>query len=106
MTGIIDGLLVYPENMKKNLDSMKGMVFSGQVLLELAKKGLSREEAYRIVQRNAMEVWAGKGDLKSLLAEDPDIQKWLTKDELEAPFDLDRQLRYVDTIYQRVFESG
>jgi adenylosuccinate lyase len=105
MTGIIDELHVYPENMKKNLDSMKGMVFSGQVLLELAKKGLSREEAYRIVQRNAMDVWAGKGDLKSLLAEDPDIQKWLTTDELEAPFDLDRQLRYVDTIYERVFSS-
>jgi adenylosuccinate lyase len=106
MTGIIDGLLVYPENMKKNLESMKGMVFSGQVLLELAKKGLSREEAYRIVQRSAMAVWEGKGDLKSLLAEDPDIQKWLSKDELEAPFDLDRQLKYVDTIYQRVFQSG
>jgi adenylosuccinate lyase len=106
MTGIIDGLLVYPENMKKNLESMKGMVFSGQVLLELAKKGLSREEAYRIVQRSAMAVWEGKGDLKSLLAEDPDIQKWLSKNELEAPFDLDRQLKYVDTIYQRVFQSG
>jgi adenylosuccinate lyase len=106
MTGIIDGLLVYPENMKKNLESMKGMVFSGQVLLELAKKGLSREEAYRIVQRNAMAVWEGKGDLKSLLAEDPDIQKWLSKDELAAPFDLDRQLKYVDIIYERVFQSG
>jgi adenylosuccinate lyase len=105
MTGIIDGLLVYPENMKKNLESMKGMVFSGQVLLELAKKGLTREEAYRIVQRSAMAVWEGKGDLKSLLAEDPDIERWLSKDELGAAFDLDRQLKYVDTIYQRVFSS-
>jgi adenylosuccinate lyase len=105
-TEIIEGLLVYPENMKRNLDSMKGMIFSGQVLLALAKKGLSREEAYRIVQRNAMAVWEDKGDFKSLLAQDPDIQKWLSGDELEAAFDLNRQLKHVDTIYERVFKSG
>jgi adenylosuccinate lyase len=106
VTEVIDELLVYPDNMKKNLDSMKGMVFSGQVLLELAKKGLSREEAYRIVQRNAMAVWEGKGDLESLLAKDPDVEKWLSKDELAVLFNLDRQLDHVDAIYERVFERG
>jgi adenylosuccinate lyase len=102
-TDVIGELLVYPDRMRENLDSMKGMVFSGQVLLALAKKGLSREDAYRIVQRNAMEVWQGKGDLKSLLAADPDVQNQLSAHELEAAFDLDRQLKFVDTIYERVF---
>jgi adenylosuccinate lyase len=106
MTEILDELLVYPDNMKRNLDSMKGMVFSGQVLLELAKKGLSREDAYRIVQRNAMAVWEGKGNLESLLAEDPDVGKWLSRDELAALFNLERQLEHVDAIYERVFQSG
>ena len=96
-------LLVYPDNMRKNLDSMMGLVFSGKILLELAKKGISREEAYRIVQRNAMAVWETKKDFKSLLAADPDIKANLTEDELEAAFDLNHQLQYVDTIYERVF---
>jgi adenylosuccinate lyase len=91
--------------MQENLDSMKGLVFSGQVLLELAAKGLSREDAYRIVQRNAMAVWEGQGDFKSLLATDPEIKEWLSVEELEAAFDLDRQLKYVDTIYERVFKN-
>jgi adenylosuccinate lyase len=106
VTEVIDELLVYPDNMKRNLDSMKGMVFSGQVLLELAKKGLSREEAYRIVQRNAMAVWEGKGDLESLLAKDTDVEKWLSRDELAVLFDLDRQLDHVDAIFERVFKRG
>ncbi len=104
-TEVLKELLVYPESMQENLDSMKGLVFSGQVLLELAAKGLSREDAYRIVQRNAMAVWEGKGDFKSLLTADPEIKEWLSVEELEAAFDLDRQLKYVDTIYERVFKN-
>ena len=75
MTQIVDNLIVYPERMRENLESMKGLVFSGQVLLELAKRGLSREEAYRIVQRNAMAVWSGQEDFKSLLEKDPGIKE-------------------------------
>lgn len=104
-TEVLKELLVYPESMQENLDSMKGLVFSGQVLLDLAAKGLSREDAYRLVQRNAMAVWEGKGDFKSLLTTDPEINEWLSARELEAAFDLDRQLKYVDTIYERVFKN-
>jgi adenylosuccinate lyase len=104
MTEVLSELLVYPENMRKNLDSMRGLVFSGKILLELAKKGLSREEAYRIVQRNAMAVWETKQDFKSILAADPDIKTNFNDAELEAVFDLDHQLQYVDTIYERVFD--
>jgi len=104
-TEVLKELLVYPESMQENLDSMKGLVFSGQVLLDLAAKGLSREDAYRLVQRNAMAVWEGKGDFKSLLTTDPEIKEWLSAAELEAAFDLDRQLKYVDTIYERVFKN-
>jgi adenylosuccinate lyase len=102
-TEVLSELLVYPDNMRKNLDSMMGLVFSGKILLELAKKGLSREQAYRIVQRNAMAVWETKKDFKSLLAEDPDIKTNLGEAELDAAFDLSHQLQYVDTIYKRVF---
>jgi adenylosuccinate lyase len=104
-TDVVRELLVYPDRMREVLDSMKGLVFSGQILLELAKKGLSREKAYRIVQRNAMAVWGNKGDFKSLLLADPEIQESLSADEVAATFDLDRQLQYVDTIYERVFRK-
>ncbi len=104
-TEVVRELLVYPARMREVLDSMKGLVFSGQILLELAKKGLSREKAYSIVQKNAMAVWEGKGDFKSLLSADPEIKEWLSVDELEATFDLDRQLKHVDTIYERVFKK-
>ncbi len=102
-TGVLDKLLVYPDKMRDNLDSMKGLVFSGQVLLELAKKGLSREDAYRIVQRNAMAVWQKKGTLRELLGADPDTQKWLSEQELDRAFDLGRQMEHVNAIYRRVF---
>jgi adenylosuccinate lyase len=102
---LLDNLIVYPERMRENLESMKGLVFSGQVLLELAKKGLSREEAYRLVQRNAMAVWQKRGALRELLGADPDVRKWLDETELDRAFDLDRQLQHVDAIYQRVFGS-
>ena len=108
MTSVVDNLIVYPERMRQNLESMGGLVFSGQVLLELAKRGLSREEAYKIVQRNAMAVWSDKSnreDFKSLLAKDPEIQERLSPEELEATFDYDNQIRQVDSILERVFES-
>jgi len=100
---VLDNLIVYPEKMRENLESMKGLVFSGQVLLQLAKKGLAREEAYRLVQRNAMAVWQKKGTLRELLGNDPEVRKWLDEAELDRAFDLDRQMEHIDTIYRRVF---
>ena len=105
MTDILNNLIVYPERMRQNLESLRGLVFSGQVLLELAKRGLSREEAYRIVQRNAMAAWNGKEDFKSLLEKDPDIKGRLSTGELNETFDYQSQMRQVDTIFQRVFGS-
>jgi len=105
MKDILNNLIVYPERMRQNLESLRGLVFSGQVLLELAKRGLSREEAYRIVQRNAMAAWNGKEDFKSLLEKDPDIKDRLSTGELNETFDYQRQMRQVDTIFQRVFGS-
>jgi adenylosuccinate lyase len=103
MTAVLDNLIVYPERMRQNLDSMKGLVFSGQVLLELAKKGLSREDAYRVVQSNAMKVWKSEGTLRDLLAEDERVREWLSEEEIDRAFDLERQMRHVDRIFQRVF---
>jgi adenylosuccinate lyase len=102
-TSVLDNLIVYPEKMRENLESMKGLVFSGQVLLELAKKGLPREEAYRLVQRNAMAVWQKKAALRELLLKDPEVRKWLDEAELDRAFDLGRQMEHIDTIYRRVF---
>jgi adenylosuccinate lyase len=102
-TSVLDNLIVYPEKMRENLDSMKGLVFSGQVLLLIAKKGLAREDAYRLVQRNAMAVWQNKGTLRELLGADEDIAKWLSGEELDQAFDLEKQMEHVDTIYKRVF---
>jgi adenylosuccinate lyase len=100
---VLDNLIVYPEKMRENLDSMQGLVFSGQVLLQLAEKGLPREEAYRLVQRNAMAVWQKKGGLRALLGADPEVRKHLGEEELDRAFDLDRQMAHVDLIYRRVF---
>jgi adenylosuccinate lyase len=100
---VLDNLIVYPEKMRENLDSMQGLVFSGQVLLQLAEKGLPREDAYRLVQRNAMAVWQKKGGLRALLGADPEVRKHLGEKELDRAFDLDRQMAHVDEIYRRVF---
>ena len=104
-TTVIDKLIVYPEHMRNNLESMKGLVFSGQVLLELAKKGLSREEAYRLVQKNAMLVWQDQSSFQELISSDKEITKWLSNSEINSAFNLEKQLKHVDTIYQRVFEE-
>jgi len=105
ITQIVDNLIVYPERMRENLESMRGLVFSGQVLLELARRGLSRDEAYRIVQRHAMAVWSGQSDFRSLLGKDPDVQAKLSPKDLDDTFDYESQIRQVDTIFQRVFGS-
>ena len=103
LAGVIDKLIVYPENMRKNLDRLGGLVHSQRVLLALAQKGVAREDAYRLVQRNAMKVWSGGGDFLELLKADPDVRKHLSEAELKANFDLDFHMAQVDTIFARVF---
>ena len=106
MTGVIDTLLVYPANMRKNLDRLGGLIHSQRVLLALTQKGVSREDAYALVQRNAMPVWRGEGDFLTLLKGDPDVAMALTPIELEALFDLGYHLKHVDTIFARVFGAS
>ncbi|HEX3179699.1 MAG TPA: adenylosuccinate lyase [Beijerinckiaceae bacterium] len=103
LTGVVDKLIVYPQNMRKNLDRLGGLIHSQRVLLALTQKGVSREDAYTYVQRNAMPVWRGEGDFLSLLKKDGDISKALSAAELEALFDLDYHLKHVDTVFRRVF---
>jgi adenylosuccinate lyase len=103
LAGIIDKLIVYPGNMLKNLDRAGGLVHSQRVLLALTQKGVSREDAYRLVQRNAMKAWRGEGEFLSLLKADPDVRKHLSEKALTANFDLDFHLTQVDTIFARVF---
>ena len=103
LAGIVDKLIVYPENMQKNLDRLGGLVHSQRVLLALTQKGVTREDAYRLVQRNAMKAWAGEGDLLALLKADKDVRKHLTEAELADKFDLDLHFAHVDTIFGRVF---
>jgi adenylosuccinate lyase len=103
LTQVIDKLLIYPANMQKNLDRLGGLVHSQRVLLALTQKGVSREDAYRLVQRNAMPVWRGEGDFLTLLKNDPDVKKALTDTEIEEKFDLGYHFKHVDTIFDRVF---
>ncbi len=103
LNGLLRRLVVYPERMKRNLELLKGLIFSQQVLLILTQKGVSREEAYGIVQRRAMEVWEGRGDFRSRLLEDEDLARHMTRDEITAVFDLGYHLKHVDTIFERVF---
>jgi len=102
-TSIVDNLIVYPENMKANLEKMGGLIYSEAVLLLLTRKGLSREEAYGVVQRNAMRAWEKGGDFKTLLSRDETIKRLLTQEELDATFDVRSHLKHVDHIFQRVF---
>jgi adenylosuccinate lyase len=105
LTELIDKLLVYPERMQKNLDRMGGLVHSQRVLLALTQAGASREQAYDLVQRNAMKVWEADGalSLMALLKADPDVAALLSPEEIEAQFDLAYHLKHVDTIFARVF---
>jgi adenylosuccinate lyase len=104
-TRIVRGMVVYPERMRENLNRSRGIVFSGTVLLELARRGVSREQAYEWVQRNAMRAFHEQTDFKSLLLADQDLSRVLSRGEIEKAFDLDDQLRNVDAIFDRVFKS-
>jgi adenylosuccinate lyase len=105
LTGVVDKLLVYPERMQRNLDLMGGLVHSQRVLLALTQAGASREDSYRLVQRNAMKVWesGGRLSLLELLKADPEVAALLPPAALEASFDLDYHLKHVDTIFERLF---
>jgi adenylosuccinate lyase len=106
LASIIDKLVVYPAAMQKNLDRLGGLIHSQRVLIALTQKGVAREDAYRLVQRNAMKVWDGAGDFLSLLKTDKDVRAKLSDKELEANFNLDHHFKNVDAIFQRVFGTA
>ncbi|MDU6832654.1 MAG: lyase family protein, partial [Bradyrhizobium sp.] len=106
LAGLVEKLLVYPANMAKNLDRLGGLVHSQRLLIALTQKGASREDSYKLVQRNAMPVWRGEGDFKTLLKADADVKKYLTDAEIDEQFDLGYHLKHVDTIFRRVFGEG
>jgi adenylosuccinate lyase len=103
LAGVVERLVVYPENMQKNLDRLGGLVHSQRVMLALTQKGMSREDAYAAVQSNAMRVWRGEGGFLDFLKADPRVTAHLSPAELEALFDLGYHFKHVDTIFQRVF---
>jgi adenylosuccinate lyase len=103
LANVIDKLVVYPENMQKNLDRLGGLIHSQRVLLALVGAGAQREDAYRLVQRNAMPVWRGEGNFLELLKKDPDVKALLDDATLESLFDMGYHLKHVDTIFNRVF---
>lgn len=102
MITLIENLLVYPENMMKNIEQTNGLVFSQAILLELAKKGISREKAYSFVQRNAMKCWQTKEPYKNLLSKDPEISEFLSDSEIEQLFSYEKYIKNVDYIYKRI----
>ena len=107
LTGIVDKLIVYPSNMQKNMDRLGGLIHSQRVLIALTQKGVAREDAYRLVQRNAMKVWSGQeSDFLKLLKADPEVKAKLSDKELEANFNLDHHFQHVDTIFERVFGTS
>src|SRR3989440_3923871 len=107
LASIIDKLVVYPGNMRKNLDRLGGLMHSQRMMLALTQKGVAREDAYRLVQRNATRVWQGEGDFLTLLAADKDVRKHISAEEIKENFDLGYYLQQVDTIFRRVFgQSG
>jgi len=103
ITNLLQKLLVYPKNMQANLDKLKGLIFSQQVLVALAEAGITREEAYRLVQNQAMRVWQGKGDFKALLLRDADICEHLGPEKIKEIFDVSYHLKYISAIFSRVF---
>ncbi len=102
---LIDKLLVYPENMKKNLDKMGGLIYSEGILLELVRGGITREEAYKMVQRVAMKIWERGGDFKELILKDREIMKYITPASIEKAFSINHHLKNVNYIFKRVFEG-
>ncbi len=104
LTGLLKNLLVYPEAMQKNLGLTRGLIFSQRLMLELVRKGITREEAYLLVQGPAMRVWQDKSlDFPTLIRQDPEIAKHLTPQEIDAVFDLQEYLKHVDYLFQRIF---
>src|SRR3954451_5280063 len=106
LAGLVEKLVVYPQNMQKNLDRLGGLVHSQRLLIALTQKGLSREDAYKFVKRNAMPVWRGEGDFQTLLKKDPDVKKYLSDAEIAEQFDLGYHFKHVDTIFRRVFGNS
>jgi adenylosuccinate lyase len=102
-TNLITNLNIYPEHMKQNLEKTKGLIFSQKIMLELTKRGLSREEAYEMVQRISIQVWQGQADFKAILLENAEVGQYLTKSEIEECFDYQTYLRNIDIIFTRVF---
>ena len=102
-TRLVDTLMVHPERMRRNLDLTRGLVFSGQVLLDLAAAGMLREQAYRVVQTHAMRAWEEEGDFRAAIEGDPEVCAILKPEQIGEAFSLDRQLRNVDKIFARVF---
>jgi|TARA_B100000959_G_scaffold34696_2_gene33013 adenylosuccinate lyase len=105
MTGLVKKMIVYPKNMKKNMELTGGLYYSQSVLLALVRKGVTREDAYRLVQRNAMKTWEGKGAFISLLKKDSEIKKYLTGKEVDKVCSMRDQLKNVDKIFKRVFKG-
>ena len=103
LAGLIEKLMIYPANMAKNLDRLGGLVHSQRLLIALTQKGCSREDSYKLVQRNAMPVWRGEGDFQALLKKDAEVKKYLSDAEIEEQFDLGYHFKHVDTIFKRVF---
>ncbi|HUA84364.1 MAG TPA: adenylosuccinate lyase [Bryobacteraceae bacterium] len=102
---LVEGMRVYPERMRRNLDSTRGLIFSGQLLLDLAAAGMLREQAYRLVQRHAMQAWENEGDFRNAVENDPEVLQFLSLEKIQQAFSLDRYLGYVDRIFDRVFSS-
>jgi len=106
LTGLIEGLVVYPERMRANLDRLRGLIHSQRVLLALIEAGVTREDAYRLVQRNAMKVWERDADFLNSVLGDREVTRALPEKTLRAQFDLGYHLKHVDTIFDRVFGKG
>mgnify|MGYP006278618985 CR=1 FL=1 len=106
LTGILRGLVVYPENMKRNLDLLQGLIFSQQFLVRLSEAGMNRKDAYELVQQNAMKVWDTGRDFKTLLLEDAQVLEYLNREDIEEIFDVNYHLKHVDELFERVFGRG
>jgi adenylosuccinate lyase len=105
-TDIVRGMAVHTDRMRANLDSTRGLVFSGQLLLELTSRGMRREDAYRIVQGHAMEAWKAGGDFRKRVSEDPEVRAVLKDPEIAGVFRLERYLTHVDDLFKRVFRTA
>ena len=106
LAGVVDKLVIYPENMLRNMNKFQGLVMSQRVLLALTQAGVSREDSYRLVQRNAMKVWEKGADFKTELLGDAEVTAALSPDQIEEKFDLGYHTKHVDTIFKRVFEQA